>query len=41
MTLEQTAPTYVKIFKTFFEAVRGEPKIIITDDEKAIGAALR
>ena len=41
LTLDQTADTYVKIFRTFFEAVRGQPKLIITDDEKAIGAALR
>ena len=41
LTLDQTAITYTKIFKTFFDAVRGQPRVIITDDEKAIGAALR
>ncbi len=39
-TLNQTREAYSKIFRTFFAAVKGHPRILVTDEEKAIGAAL-
>ena len=40
LTLQDTKDTYVRIFQTFFRAVGGRPKVIVTDEERAIRAAL-
>ncbi len=40
ITLETTKEAYLDIFKMFFEAVQGQPKVIVTDEERAIHAAL-
>jgi hypothetical protein len=40
ITLGMDTEAYVNIFRMFFEAVKGRPKIIVSDEEKAIHSAL-
>jgi hypothetical protein len=40
ITLSTTKDAYMEIFKMFFEAVGGQPKVIISDEERGISAAL-
>jgi len=38
VTLQDTKEAYVQLFRTFFRAV-GEPKVLVTDEERAMHAA--
>jgi len=40
LTTLEDHEVYVRIFKTFFQAMRGCPGVLVTDDERAMGAAL-
>lgn len=40
VTLFETTEAYVQIFRTFFRAMEGQPGIVVTDEERAIHAAL-
>ena len=39
-TLNETKETYAQIFKTFFNAMGDTPGVVVTDEERAISAAL-
>lgn len=40
LTLYENTEAYASIMSTFFRAMEGQPAVLITDEEKAIGAAL-
>jgi hypothetical protein len=40
VVLNENKENYVRIFKTFFEAMKGQPKVIVTDEEKTLLAAI-
>jgi len=39
-TLFETKEVYVQILRTFFRAIGGQPPVIVTDEERAIHAAI-
>ena len=41
VTLHETEEVYASILRTFFRAMEGQPAILITDQERAIQAAVR
>ena len=40
LTLRETTEVYTRILTTFFKAMEGQPSVLISDEEKAIGAAV-
>jgi len=41
VTLLDNTQVYVRFLRTFFLAMKGQPAVLITDEEKAIGAAVK
>jgi hypothetical protein len=40
ITAAMTKDSYIELFRMFFAAVGGQPKVLISDEERAIHAAL-
>jgi hypothetical protein len=41
VSLHQSRETYAEIFSTFFKAMGSQPKVLVTDEEKAIRAGVK